>query len=311
MMKALFRSTAVATGLALSSPAAAQSAPSSCPPGSWFCAEPPQEQASPAGSAVQPLAPLPSPDEAAPPPSPPPYPPPPPPYPYRSRSPYASAPPPPPAVAYQPPPPAAVVRPEVPPPYAYPYPPPYYPYPPPRPIREWGLNVHAAAAAIGHGTAGNTSMGGLGAGLRFKPTPRFGIEADIDVFGGTDYQGDSRSETALSLNGLLFLNPRSSAQVYLLAGFGGSSAHVTCDAGSTACPTGSPDTHYGYFGGQVGVGLELRFGRVVALNADLRGFIRARTDSQAQSQPEFVDAYGRTTNSSAGALLTGGMTFYF
>jgi hypothetical protein len=154
-------------------------------------------------------------------------------------------------------------------------------------------------------------MGGLGAGLRFKPTPRFGIEADLDLFGGTDYQGDSRSETAFSVNTLFFLNPRSSAQVYLLAGLGGSSAHVTCDAASTTCPSGGLDTHYGYFGGQAGVGLELRLGRVIALNADFRGFIRARTDSRAESQPEFVDAYGRTTNSSAGALFTAGMTFYF
>jgi hypothetical protein len=151
-------------------------------------------------------------------------------------------------------------------------------------------------------------MGGGGAGLRFKPTPRFGVEADLDFFGGTDYQGNARGETAISFNGLLFLNPGSSAQIYLLAGLGESTAHVTCDP---SCPGGPLDAQYQYFGGQFGMGVEFRLGRVLALDADVRGFVRTRTDSLAQSQPEFVDAYGRATNTSAGALFTGGMTFYF
>jgi hypothetical protein len=165
-------------------------------------------------------------------------------------------------------------------------------------------------AAIGRGTYGNAGMGGGGAGLRFKPTPRFGVEADLDFLGGTDYQGYARGETAFSFNGLVFLNPRSMAQIYLLAGLGGSTAHVTCDP-ANGCPGGSYDAQYSYFGGLVGMGLELRLGRVLALNADLRGFLRTRTDSLAQTQPEFVDANGRSTNTSAGALLSAGMTFYF
>jgi hypothetical protein len=172
------------------------------------------------------------------------------------------------------------------------------------PAHEWGLNLHLEGATIGRGSAGDAAMGGAGAGLRYKPTPRFGLEADFDFVGGTDYQGDRRSESAFTLNGLFFLNPRSRAQVYLLAGFGWSSAHVDNDAQSTS-------VNYGYFGGQAGIGLELRLSRSLALNGDFRGFIRSRTDSLAQSQPEFTDQYGRSTNTSAGALLTGGMTLYF
>ena len=37
-------------------------AKASCPPGSWFCAAPPDEQAAPAGQPVHPLKPLPPPD---------------------------------------------------------------------------------------------------------------------------------------------------------------------------------------------------------------------------------------------------------
>jgi len=85
---------------------------------------------------------------------------------------------------------------------------------------------------------------------------------------------------------------------------------VSCDP-SAGCAGAAFDAQYGYFGGQAGAGFELRVGRVLALNADLRGFLRTRIDSGAQSQPEFVDALGHTTNTSAGALFTAGMTFYF
>jgi hypothetical protein len=311
MTKFVLSSTALALVLAVPAVASAQTAPAngsgSCPPGSWFCAEPPQPQAVPAGQAVQGLKPLPDPDDdedadETPPAEAPSH--------HAPSVTYQPAPqPPPPVVVYQPPPPVMVVRPETPPPYEY--------NPPRRGAdsftrqREWGINLHLEGAMIGHGQQSNTSMGGGGFGLRFKPNRYFGLEADLDFVGGHDYQGDQRNETAFTLNALMFLNPRSHAQVYLLAGFGWSGAHVTNDPSSN----NNVDTTYNYFGGQAGIGLELRLTRVLAFNVDLRGFIRGRTDNLAQSQPEFtrVDAYGntQTTNTSGGGLLSGGMTLYF
>ncbi len=297
MTKSVLSSTAFALVLTTPLLAAAQQGPgasasSSCPPGSWFCAEAPQQHASPAGQPV-PLQPLPDPDDGA-----------------SSRPSKATHDPasqtPPPVVVYQPPPPVVVVRPEAPPTYEY------------EPLRraplsrrqEWGLNLHLEGASIGGGAHHDAGMGGAGVGLRFKPVRSFGVEADLDFVGGHDYQGQNRSETAFTLNGLLFLNPRSRAQVYLLGGFGWSAAHVTCDGCGTPV-----DDHYGYFGGQLGGGLEIRVSRVLAFDVDLRGFIRGRTDRLAQTQPEFAstDAYGsaRTTNTSGGALFTAGMTLYF
>jgi hypothetical protein len=171
---------------------------------------------------------------------------------------------------------------------------------------------------IGSGSQGNAGLGGAGAGLRFKPVRGFGIEADLDFAGGDhDYQGNKRSEAAFTLSGLWFLNPRSHAQLYVLAGFGWSGAHVTCDGCATPV-----DNHYDYFGGQLGAGLELRLTRVLAFNFDIRGFMRGRTDELARSQPEFEQPAGcsanpganatcKTTNTSGGGLLTGGMTLYF
>jgi Outer membrane protein beta-barrel domain len=325
MRKSLLSSAGVALVLAVTAAANAQptappGAASSCPPGTWFCAEAPQQRAEPAGQPVQKLQPLPDPEktaasapeheDAAEPPE---EAPPPPAHSHKRRR---AAPPP--VVVYEPGPPPVARRLEAPPPY----PPPYEYVRPHRepwlPAQEWGVNLHFAGALIGNGSQGNAGMGGAGAGLRFKPARSFGLEADLDFAGGDhDYQGDKRSETAFMLNGLFFLNPRSHAQVYLLAGFGWSGAHVTCDACATPL-----DAHYNYFGGQVGAGLELRLGRVLAFNADIRGFIRGRTDDLAQRQPEFQDpanCYGtasssgqcRSTNTSGGGLLTAGMTLYF
>jgi hypothetical protein len=40
--------------------------------------------------------------------------------------------------------------------------------------------------------------------------------------------------------------------------------------------------------------------------------VRTRTDQDAQLHPEFTNPQtGQTTNTSGGALLTGGMTLYF
>jgi opacity protein-like surface antigen len=308
----LVAATALSLVGAIPATASAQSAPppaSACPPGSWFCAEPPQEQAVPAGRPVQSLEPLPDPDA--------PPPPPPRPRPAVTYSPYPPGPPPPlppppppgspPTVIYRPPPPALLDGPDGPAPYARP---PKPSTPPP----QWGATFRVEGASFGHGDQNNAGMGGGGVGLRFRPTPQLGIESDLDFFGGHGYQGESRNETAFSVNGLLFLNPRSRAQVYLLAGIGWSWAHVACDPNIDSCSATSSiplDAHYSYFGGQAGVGLEFRLSRMVAFAADMRGFVRGRTDSLAQSQPEFTNGNGQTTNTSGGILFTGGLTVYF
>lgn len=247
---------------------------SKCPPGSWFCADTEIKIGVP--GAVPPPATTPPPAAN-----------------------------PPPVVIYTPaPPPPPVYAP------AY-YPPPPPPPPPARPRSEVGLNFRLVGAAFSANDSyknGDVGAAGIGASLRFRPTPRFALDIGIDVLGGTDANGYKRSETPLSILGLLYLNPRSKAQVYLLGGFGFSSArvHVTDQSNQV-----QQVEHYSYFGAMFGGGLEFRVARKVALNFDIRGFVRGRTDDKAQNKPEFTAADGRTTNSSGGALFTGGLTFYF
>ena len=273
----LVPSTAAAQGPA-APPAAAPG--SACPPGSWFCADTQAQSAAPAGQPVQPLQPLPPNVQ------------------------YQPAPPP--VVVYQPPPPVVIVsapRPDSPPPVYYYAPRVAYPR-----KNEWGLNLHLEGALLGGGRSHDAGMGGVGFGLRYKPIPHLGIEADLDFAGGRDYNGARRNETAFTMNGLIFLNPKSHLQVYLLAGFGWSGAHVV--NGGSDYDTSSQA--FGYFGGQAGAGLEWRISRHFALNADFRGFVRGRIDNDTHAHPEFYDpATGRTTNTSGGGLFTGGMTFYF
>lgn len=170
-----------------------------------------------------------------------------------------------------------------------------------------------------NGASWHSGMGGGGISFRARPVPHFALDLGLDALGGRDYQGNRRSEVPFSISALVYANPRNPVQFYMLGGIGWSSARVECD--TTVCdgtsrpqtqPSGSyPVNQYGYFGGQLGMGLEFRLSPPVALNVDLVGFIRGRTDSSARSNPEFVDDYGRTTNTSGGGLFRAGITFYW
>jgi hypothetical protein len=243
-----------------------------CAPGSWFCGE----TTPPPAGANKDLQPLPTNGDG-------------------------KGTPPPPVVVYQPPPTTVVVQPRE-------APPAYY-YVPRQPVarREWGINMHVGGLLLGKGRDDNAGMALVGLGLRFRPAPAFAIEADLDFAGGRDYNGYRRKETAFGFNGLVFLNPKSKTQVYLLGGFGWQGATAVDDRSGYD----STEYKYGYFGGQAGIGLEFRLSKVVALNFDMRGFIRGRIDDNKREYPEFVNNNGKTTNTSGGGLFQGGLTFYW
>jgi hypothetical protein len=190
------------------------------------------------------------------------------------------------------------------------------PKPPKRRLRrEWGFNLHLQGVIMGsddnregpprHPDSG---MGGLGFSFRYRPIPHFAFDAGVDFLGGRDWHGNRRRETGLLLNAMIYFNPRSKVQVYTLGGLGFSGASVerVHDTSSAVVE------EYGYFGGQLGLGLEFRVGRKTALNLDVLGFLRGRTDEKARFDPEFVDPdTGDATNTSGGGLFRGGVTFYW
>ena len=182
-----------------------------------------------------------------------------------------------------------------------------------RNFHEWGFNLHLEDAILGNKPerASNAGMGGLGFGFRYRPLPPIALEAGVDLLTGTDFNGYSRSEAALLLNTLVFFNPHDVVQAYGLAGLGFSGANVSVS------PRGGQsfhrhDEHYSYFGGQLGFGAEVRVTRRIAISGDLIGFIRGRTDDNADSAPEFEDPQThRVTNTSGGGLLRVGATLYW
>jgi hypothetical protein len=322
-----------AAALSIPLPALAQSA-SKCPPGAWFCADVDvQVPALPA-----PAAPAARPKEAPAPQIPPQAPPqvveepdaPEAPPPVRRRPAPAQVAPPPPVVVYQPvptaPPPQVIV---VTPGYGYGYyPPPYVVRPRPAPIApppaprwhpEFGINLRVEGVALGHpnGAPYNAGLGGVGMSLRYRPVPHFAFDLGVDLLAGTDYNGFQRTEVPISLGGMIFLNPRSRAQFYILGGMNFSRAQVRSDSSNpyatTLLSTSDGQTYgatYTYFGGQGGGGFEFRLSRRVALDLDAVGFVRKRIgDIQA---PEFVDLNtGKTTNVSGGGIFRGGINFWW
>jgi hypothetical protein len=170
------------------------------------------------------------------------------------------------------------------------------PPPPPRKERERKVGLHFDVG----GTFGpEISMGGFNGALRFRPKKYIGIDLGSGYFAGNDYQGFYRTEIPLTANVLFFLNPQHKFQFYFLLGAGASFGRVELFNEVRTM------THVG---GQGGFGVELRLAPAFALNADVRGVIRHRVDGDPR--PEFFDGV-RGTNTSAGALVTFGGTFYF
>jgi hypothetical protein len=314
MRRSLTHVVVAAAAMSFSFPVLAQTK-QGCPPGSWFCADvsvaPPvqvQKRAAPPPVEV---------DEPETPADPEPAP-----RPVRRKR--AKAP----EVVYQdapePPPQVIIVTPgyDSPPTYRRPV----RPVPPPperraRHHRRWrseiGLNLRAEGVALGGRGAGASStagMGGVGLSLRYRPIPAFAFDLGVDVLAGHDFNGFQRVEVPVTLSGLIYLNPRSRVQFYLLGGAHISHAQVRADFPAPQLRLTDDGTQFGadytYFGGQGGGGLEFRVSRRVALNLDVVGFVRKRIDDGRK--PEFIDYdTGRTTNTSGGALIRGGLTFWW
>lgn len=221
------------------------------------------------------------------------------------------APPPPPMVIYQPaPPPPPIVVYEV-------APPPVVVYqqrqvavgvvPQPMPARRslgWGLHGH-----VGGMMSERVQMGGATGAFRLRPNDHFALDFGIGTYAGIDYNDNDRVEVPLTVDGLFFLNGQGMWQPYALVGVGASFARVsTLSTGPGTFI--SEDRGYVYYGGEVGVGVELRLNQHWAISGDVRGFIRQRASDG--SDPEYTDAAtGRQTDTSWGALGTLGATLYF
>ncbi|APR80010.1 Hypothetical protein A7982_05357 [Minicystis rosea] len=175
-----------------------------------------------------------------------------------------------------------------------------------------GLDLRVdGAAGFGGGKYGNAyGMGGGGLGLRYRALPHLGFEAGIDLLGGRDFNDRKRLEVAGTAGALLFLNPRSRAQLYLSGGVLLDHARAN-DIGGPGLTVSSRDLTYTHLGGYAGLGLEVFLTRRISLHVDGRGVVRQAIGGNTNA-PEFTDPVsGRTTNTSGGFIGSGGIAFYF
>lgn len=250
-----------------------------CPPGSWFCGD----QAQPQQAAPAPAA------EPAPAPA--------------AATPAAAGTPPPPVIIYQAPPTA-----EPPPPYVY--------TPKDPPLKRSvaiGVNLQLPLYVKRNGGDGG-AMGGVGGLLRLRPRGGvFALQGELGSYFGSDYNNDRRAEFAMAGNIMLFVMPKKRTSLYFLGGLGFAAAHVNRRSNEyDYTGYGSsrpPSSDFAYFGAQTGIGLEVGLGQRIALDFELRGFLRQRIDSSPE--PEFISDRGQVTNASAGGLFSMGLTFYF
>lgn len=162
-------------------------------------------------------------------------------------------------------------------------------------------------AEIGGIVGGQVQMGGFAAGLRLRPIPFLGVDLTAGIYGGSDYVGNNRFEIPIRVDVRFFVNPRSRVQFYTLVGAGVSLARAED-------PITLNTRDFTHVGGEVGAGLEFRLNPHIALNFDVRGFLRQRVDSDPRPEYVEVDGFGnilRTTNTSGGATLNLGGTIYF
>lgn len=166
----------------------------------------------------------------------------------------------------------------------------------------WALALRIEGVLLESSSRADAGLGGLGVSGRYELNRVITLDLGLDSILGTDYNGFERSELALSLSSLFFLNDHSLVRTYLLAGLNTSAARVDVLG---------DDQTWGYLGLQGGLGLDIRLDPLLALNIDILAFMRGRLDSRAAREPEFIDSSGRVSNTSGGGMLRGGVVLHF
>lgn len=165
----------------------------------------------------------------------------------------------------------------------------------------WSVTLRLQGVVLGS-SDNDAAMGGIGASLRYALDPHVVLDLGFDSFGGTDYNGHDRNESSLATSVLVFLNPDKAIRTYVLVGGHLSAAQVDVFGDLQ---------NWMYLGAHAGLGLDFPVHERVSLAIDLLGFLRGRTDTRAEREPEFTDGFGNLTNTSGGGLLRAGVTLYW
>lgn len=155
-----------------------------------------------------------------------------------------------------------------------------------------------------HGVA---AMGGAGLFLRFHSFPNLAFELGLDGYGGQGYvAGSVRSEIPATLAALYFFGRHTQAfRLFLLTGIGVAWAKIGEDEPRVDEPV--------YVGGLAGIGVEWRLAPFLALEADLRGFVRQRVNERPTDPAYRTDSLWNDGSCNSAGECTdyeGGGTFH-
>ncbi len=156
--------------------------------------------------------------------------------------------------------------------------------------RRWGIGLRASVTGINQTVAGEDNvMSGGGVFSRFRMSPHWGFEVGLDgqagAFGDDRFKRSAFIPTA-SIT--LHLIPRGPFDLFVLGGIGGvfSSVEVQNPPGHPNLSVGRQN--FGEFQGHLGVGAELRLGRMFGITADVR-YIGRVLDTSSQDGRWYKD----------------------
>lgn len=168
---------------------------------------------------------------------------------------------------------------------------------------EFGIGARVNAGITG--SEDFSGMGGGGLFLRLHTFPNLQFELAVDGFAGEGYAGAMRSEVPVELSALWFFgNHSQSFRLFLLGGIGASWAQVG---------EGDRTDEPWYVGGLAGIGVEWRLLDWLALEADIRGFVRHRVNDRPADPAYALDPMwndGNCDEEHGCTDLQGGGTFH-
>lgn len=139
--------------------------------------------------------------------------------------------------------------------------------------RRWALGLNYAITSVNQTVAGDTNvMSGGTLFARYRMSPHWGFELGFQGAGGSFGQDDrfKRGSFIPTASMTLHLIPRGMFDLFLIGGIGGvfSSVEIENPPGHPNLAVGKQS--FGEFQGHLGVGAELRLGRVFGITGDVR-----------------------------------------
>jgi len=161
--------------------------------------------------------------------------------------------------------------------------------------------VHFQVASL---TFEDLDLFGVNAVFRYRPLPRFAFDFGFGIFGGEDELHLDHTQVPVFANVVAYLNPDSLAQLY---GTFGLSIVSSQRDGFENVRGRYVSSELVDWGGQAGVGLEVRILRMFAITSELKALLRARLSEYE----DYARPWDEERDVQWGAMLALGALAYF